>query len=84
MVKDSRQRQITLILKKILVFINMCIYNMSYLAAAYTYYKTLSQETSLQRRGKLCERKKLRRHHERITRVSSNLKFSPLNISPRK
>lgn len=38
--------------------------------AAYTYYKSLSQEESIQRRGKMTDRKKIRRRRERITRVS--------------
>ena len=38
--------------------------------AAYTYYKTLCQEKSLQRRGVCGEHKKQRRRRERIARVS--------------
>ena len=39
-------------------------------AAAHTYYRSLSQEQSLKNRGVHEERKKGRRHRERILRVS--------------
>ena len=38
--------------------------------AAYTYYKTLTQEESLVRRGKAAERNRIRRRRERMIRVS--------------
>lgn len=38
-------------------------------AAAYTYYRTLTQEDSLKRRGKYDERKKIRMRRERLLRV---------------
>lgn len=41
--------------------------------AAYTYYKSLSQEESLQRRGKLKNRKIIRRRRERIVRVGAEV-----------
>ena len=41
----------------------------SYIVAAYTYYKTLRQEQSLQRREVSNQRKKQRRRRERIARV---------------
>ena len=44
--------------------------------AAYTYYKSLSQEESLERRGKLNNRKVVRRRRERIVRVSSTICMS--------
>ena len=40
--------------------------------AAYTYYKTLCQDASLKRRGKLEDRKKARHRRERVIRVSLN------------
>ena len=36
------------------------------------YYKTLCQDASLKRRGKLEDRKKARRRRERVIRVSLN------------
>ena len=44
--------------------------------AAQTYYKTLCQEQSLERRGKSGERKKSRRRHERTSRVREIHKIS--------
>ena len=41
------------------------------LGAAKTYYKSLSQEESLERRGKATSRKKIRRQKERLLRVSN-------------
>ena len=41
------------------------------LGAAKTYYKSLSQEESLERRGKANSRKKVRRQKERLLRVSN-------------
>ena len=47
------------------IYVNICI------GAAYTYYKTLTQEDSLERRGMSTDRKKKRRHREQIACVSS-------------
>ena len=43
------------------------------LGAAYTYYKTLTQQESLERRGKLPERNKQRRRRQRLLRVRGYL-----------
>lgn len=43
----------------------------SFVAAAYTYYRTLTQNKSLQKRGKLEERNTVRRRKERTNRVSA-------------
>jgi hypothetical protein len=42
------------------------------IAASYTYYKTLCQETSLERRGKIGDRKVQRRRKQRALTVSTN------------
>ena len=50
---------------------NKCIhFYLIPLGAAYTYYKSLCQDASLKRRGKLDDRKKARRRRERLIRVS--------------
>ena len=40
-----------------------------YIAAVYTYYRTLAQERSAKRRGKDVERNTARRRRERLLRV---------------
>ena len=42
----------------------------TFIVAAYTYYKSLCQDDSLKRRGKLDDRKKVHRRRERLIRVS--------------
>ena len=51
---------------------NVLISVVTIIAAAYTYYKTLTQGESLQRRGKADERNQTRRRRERLNRVSTN------------
>ena len=41
--------------------------------AANTYYKTLSQEDSLTRRGKAAARRLIQKHRERMRRAKSNI-----------
>ena len=47
-----------------------CITLFKHAAALYTYYRTLSQEEAIKRKGGLDERKKARRRRERLVRVS--------------
>ncbi len=49
-------------------------------AAAYTYYRSKSQENSLKSRGLLEDRNKSRRRRERIIRVS--ITFENINWAP--
>lgn len=50
----------------------LCMYVMYNVTAeaSYTYYKTLTQEESLVRRGKAAERSRIRRRREGMIRVS--------------
>ena len=47
-----------------------------FLAAAYTYYRSLSQEESLRRRGKQGDRKMIRRRRERLLRVWAGINLN--------
>jgi len=66
---DQRNRDVVSKLVKEVQLSNQSFQASQIRAATYTYYRTLTQEDSLKRRGKYEERKRIRRRRERLLRV---------------
>ena len=72
-----KYKELTILLKLVTFVVSIPMYlcmdspNMfDFTAAAYSYYRTLSQKESLDRRGLTNDQNKMRRRQERLGRVS--------------